>query len=438
MGIARRGIGETRAWRESLAVTPTEAAVTALVAVTVALGYVLPRHGVKLGAPTPPFYAFPHVRITWWTPLAAAGTIGLAAAAPRLLRLPARWCVAGATATALAARVLLNVSRYGPHELVRPLVGPIGSHDFLPTVPQFLASPGGYLRDFSHNVLHGLPIHPSAHPPGTTILLAGLDRAGAGGAWGDAAFILLAGAAATPLVYLLGRSLAGEREARIAMLAWAFAPTVLLESATSTDAVFATAGLAAAVLAVRRRRAAAAVAATACSFLSWALPAATVWAVGVLWLRGRRRDALVIALLSAVAAAVFYFLLWQATGFDPVATYRATKFHYEHGISHFRPYWYWLAGDPAAFLAGLGVPVALAYARALNARTAPALALAAVLLVAAASGYSKAEVERIWQFFVPLAVVAAAPQLARLPVRAVLVALAVQAVAVEVLFGTTW
>jgi hypothetical protein len=60
------------------------------------------------------------------------------------------------------------------------------------------------------------------------------------------------------------------------------------------------------------------------------------------------------------------------------------------------------------------------------------------VLLAAASGFSKAEVERIWQFFVPLAVAAAAAGLGRISVRPLLVALACQAVAVEVLFGTTW
>jgi methylthioxylose transferase len=435
------GIASTRATsvgRRGLPVTPVELAVVALVAATVVVGYELPHHGVHLGSRAAPFYAFPHTRVTWWTPLAALGTLGLALAAPLLLRVPTGWCIAGATATALAARTVLNVSRYGPHELVRPLVGPIGSHDYLPTVPMFLAAPGGYLRHFSERILHGLPIHPSAHPPGATILLAGLDRAGAPGAWPAAAFILLAGAAAAPLVYLLGRSVAGERPARIAMLAWAFTPTVLLESATSMDAVFATAGAGAAVLVLGRRRLAAAAATVGCSFLSYALPATAVWAGIVLWLRRSRREAVAMAVAAMALAVAAYGALWLATGFDPIATYSATKFHYEHGISRYRPYWYWLAGDPAAFLAGLGIPVALAYARSLNTRTAAAVALAAVVLVSALSGFSKAEVERIWQFLVPLAVVAAAPELGRARLRPVLVLLAAQAVAVEVFFGTTW
>ena len=439
MGFAGRGTDAVAGWRPRAVRIPPEAVVVALVATAVVLGYELPgHHHVKLGAPTPPFYAFPHPRVTPWTPVAALGTVGLAAAAPALLRLPRAWWIAAATLTALAARIVLNVGRFGPDELVRPLVGRIGSHDYLPTVPLFLADPGGYLDGFAERIATGLPIHPSAHPPGATVLLATLDRAGAPGPWPAAGLILVAGAAATPLVYLLGCAIAGERAARAATLAWAFAPMVLLESATSMDAVFATAGAAAALLAVRGRIWSAASAVVVCSFLSWALPAAAVWAGIVVWMRRGVREAISLAVAAVAAAAAAYLLLWLVTGFDPVAAYSNTKYHYEHGVSRVRPYWYWVIGDPAALLAGLGVPVAIAYARAVGARTAPALALAAVVLVAAASGFAKAEVERIWQFLVPLAVVAAAAEIDRMRLRPVLIALAVQAVAVEVLFGTTW
>ena len=438
MGLAGRSTAAAISPRALAARVPPEAMVVSLVAVTMVLGYELPRHHLKLGAPVPPFYAFPHPRVTAWTPVAALATIGLAAAAPALMRLPRLWWIAGATLAALAARIALNVSRFGPDELVRPLVGRIGSHDYLPTVPHFLADPRGYLDGFAERIATGLPIHPSAHPPGATMLLAALDRIGAGGPWPEAAMILVAGAAATPIVYLLGCALAGERAARTATLAWAFAPAVLLESATSMDAVFATAGAGAALLVVRGRTGPAAAATVGCSFLSYALPAAAVWAGIVVWMRRGRREALSLAAAAAAAAAAAYLVLWLVTGFDPVAAYVNTKHHYEHGVSHFRPYWYWLLGDPAAFLAGLGVPVAFAYARALGARTAPAVALAAVVVLAAASGFAKAEVERIWQFLIPLAVVAAATEIERVRLRPVLVALAVQAVAVEVLFGTTW
>ena len=65
----------------------------------------------------------------------------------------------------------------------------------------------------------------------------------------------------------------------------------------------------------------------------------------------------------------------------------------------------------------------------------------ALVLVASVIGFTKAETERVWLPFVPLACVAAAAALAALPVarlRLVLASLAVQALAIELLFFTVW
>jgi hypothetical protein len=85
----------------------------------------------------------------------------------------------------------------------------------------------------------------------------------------------------------------------------------------------------------------------------------------------------------------------------------------------------------------LGVPIVWAAVRSLARRDAAALALAGVLLVSTVSGFTKAESERIWLPFVPLACVAAAA----VPIRRLalmLAAMALQAVLIEVLFGTVW
>ena len=60
------------------------------------------------------------------------------------------------------------------------------------------------------------------------------------------------------------------------------------------------------------------------------------------------------------------------------------------------------------------------------------------MVVAAVVGFTKAETERIWLFLVPLACVAAAPQLPTRRLTAVLRALGAQALAVELLFQTIW
>ena len=67
-----------------------------------------------------------------------------------------------------------------------------------------------------------------------------------------------------------------------------------------------------------------------------------------------------------------------------------------------------------------------------------AVAIFAVLAIAAVAGFTKAEVERIWLFFVPFVCLAAASALPERHLRAVLGLLAVQALAWELAWGTVW
>ena len=64
----------------------------------------------------------------------------------------------------------------------------------------------------------------------------------------------------------------------------------------------------------------------------------------------------------------------------------------------------------------------------------------ATLVAAAGWGFTKGEVERIWQFMVPLVLVAAVRQLLAWRARpeAVAALLAAQVIAVELLFSTRW
>ena len=59
-----------------------------------------------------------------------------------------------------------------------------------------------------------------------------------------------------------------------------------------------------------------------------------------------------------------------------------------------------------------------------------------MIAIASVLGFTKAETERIWLFLVPFVCLAAAP-LVRRP-RALAAALAVQALAYELLFDTLW
>jgi hypothetical protein len=413
---------------------------SAVVAVLVVIaGYELPRHGRRLGAPDPPFYLFTDPRVTWWSLLAAAGILTLAWWAPRMTGWTDRSFALGVIAVALASRVVLNISRDGPGELIGPLTGERGGREYLPTVPLFLDDPSGYLAHFPTLVDRALPVHPAGHPPGATILLAGLDWVGAAGAWPAAVMILVVGSLTAIPVLWLGRSLRDESVARRVVLVWMFAPSVLLYGATSMDAVFAACGALAAVLLIRWQLAAGAVVTAIASFLSYALLAVPVWVFLTFVIGGESRHRLIRgAVMVGLIVAGGYVLGYLVLDYDPIAAYHATKQEYLQGVASRRPYWFWLVGDPVAFLVGLGIPAAVLWLRGVELRDPPAVALAVTLLIAAASGFAKAEVERIWMFLIPFAAITVAARTPPRHLRLLLVALAGQALVVEVLFGTTW
>jgi hypothetical protein len=264
---------------------------------------------------------------------------------------------------------------------------------------------------------------------------------GVGSARGLAALTIGTGTLCVPLTYALGRSLLTERRARTAALLFAFAPSALLYGATSADALYATLALAAAAALMARRRAIRALGPPAlalASFFSAALLAAGAWAVVTLALSRGRRRAAVTAVAVALAAACFYALLYGVSGFDPFGTVRSIAAAYRIGIANARPYAFWVFGSPAAFLVAMGLPIAWLALRALAARDPAAAALAAVVATSAVLGFTKAETERIWLFLVPFACVAAARVITQKRLSLVLGALAVQALAVELLLFTVW
>ncbi len=119
-------------------------------------------------------------------------------------------------------------------------------------------------------------------------MLLAIHYLGIDTAAGLATLTIVVGALADPLLYLLGRELFGEPEARAAALLFVFVPTALLYGATSADALFATLGVLAAVGLLARRpgnRVLGAAGLALATFFSYALLAVGAWSVIV---RGRR------------------------------------------------------------------------------------------------------------------------------------------------------
>src|SRR5918999_1579998 len=382
------------------------------------------------------------------------------------------WAFAlSALALGLALRLALGSAREGVDGLwaVCEVGNPEAANEYLPALPALDFGALFFLDTFAE-VGTSLPVHAIGHPPG---LLLTLHWLGIDGAPGMAALTIGAGALAIPITYLLARELLDEDRARSAALLYVFAPSAVLYGATSAYTLYATLALAAAIpLALAARPAAArgalqpgatagalpsgatagalpsraaagalpsgAAALAVASFFSYANLAIGAWATLLAAQRAGPRRAVRVALVCGGVLAASYALLHLATGYDPVGVLQATESVYREGIASRRPYEFWLFGSPVAFLCALGLPIAWFALRSAGARHAPAVALVPAVIVAAVPGFSKAETGRIYQFLVPLACVSAAASLPARWLPLTLGALAVQALAIELVFYTVW
>lgn len=411
-------------------------------AATVATGLWLARHdGEELGLPFPPFIGRWAPNATLWA-LVAAGLLALAVwAGPRLLSPALRPAAFAAAvyALTLVLRLALGATSGGTDGLARVFDpdGFEGPNEYLPALTALTYGPGFFLDRFAE-LVPALPVHAAGHPPGLLLVMDmfAIDTPGR-----LAALCIAGGALIAPLAYALGRQLLDERRARIAGLLTALAPSVLLFGATSADALYAVLGLLAAWPLASRRlpaRIAGALLLAAASLFAWSLLAVGAWAALLAWRRNGIKDMLGLGALCGTVLLAVHAVVAALTGFDPIGTLEATEQVYRFGIAAERPYWYWLAGSPAAFLLMLGLPIAWLALRALGARDDTAIAIFAVIAIAAIAGFTKAEVERIWLFFAPFVCLAAATALDERRLRPALALLAAQALAWELAWNTVW
>ncbi len=429
----------------ALAVRRSLPAVTLAVAAAVIVAGLLIRWQTRtpLGTPLPPFLISwsPHVR--WPALVGLVVAVAVAGAAPRAINRVRSGAGFAALAYAgtLAVGLSVNAARRGSagwtHVFDLSGHGSFeASREYLPALKWLDAGVGHYVGHYP-DILRYLPTHTKGNPPGPLVAMHLLSITSAGRL---AAACVLVGALVTPLTYVLGRELGDERRGRQAAVLAALSPSVVLFGVTSVDFVFAACAAAVACLLLARRPAVVAagcLAAGVAAFFSWVLLAIPVWAaLTVLRRDGLRAGAILVAMALAGIALVTLALagVW---GYDPVSILRTANRIYGGGAAAHRPYAFWVAGSPAAWLTMLGAPVAWLALRALARGEPAAVGLAAVVAISALAGFTKAETERIWLPYVPLACVAAAA----IPVRRlglILAAMALQAVVIEVLFGTVW
>jgi hypothetical protein len=405
-----------------------------------------------------PYYLFwaPRADPRWLAPalplavLAAGGLVAMAG----LLRSRGPW-LAGSLLGAFVLDLAVAALSGGPRAWSAPLAT---SGEYPAAVPAVGPIPT-FLRQFAERV-PSLPDYAAQHPPGATLFYALVARVwpGLGGA---AIATVLAACLGLLVVAALARDELRVVGERWAVVCWALAPAVVLYAATSADAMWAPV-LAGAALAAHRGLARRSLPWTLAggallwlaSMMTFAavllLPFLAVRAMGVLlgdepgggWRRVARWAAITTATVLALAAA-----LWLATGYDLPGTVRAINTFWSTAPgTRTRSWLSWSFGDLVAFAAILGVPltaglvVGVWTAMRRRAWWSFELATAASLLAGALWGHTKGEVERMWQFLVPFAVVVAVRQLLRwrasMPVVAVM--LLAQTVAIELLFFTRW
>jgi methylthioxylose transferase len=352
--------------------------------------------GAALRIPFAPLDAVLDWRPGWPLVLPAALGLAVVVGAPSFLA-RARWSsvlvVSATTAAGWAVALALL-------DGARGIVGSVTlKNEYFLDVTR-VGDPLVFLRGFTSHIAE-YRVHVQGHPPGFLLLLWVLDRVGLGVPAVVAGLEIAVGCLAVPAVLVTVREVAGEATARRAAPFVAVAPLAIWV-ASSADACYAGVGAAAVMLVVlatgERGRRADVLAALgglvfgAVAFLSYGL---VLLAVVPIAIAAHRRRARVLAVAAGGAASVV--LAFALAGFCWLAGLAATRARYTAGVAARRPYAPFLLANCACLGIALGPALAVALARLRDRRLwwVVGAALGAVG-IAALSGLSKGEVERIW------------------------------------------
>ena len=369
-------------------------------------------------------------------PAAALGFLVVVHGPHVAMALPWRRLVVTSALTAAAWATLLAASR-GWDKLTAPLTT---AHEYEPFAER-ITDVGAFVRRFTED-LPGYPTHVRGHPPGAPLVFWALDRLGLPGAGWAALLVVLAWGVAVGAALVTLQALSGEGAARQAAPMLTVLPAAIW-AGTSFDSFLAAVvgvGTCLVVLAAVRtplshdppRPTAVAVLALAGGAVLGAAihlsyGAAPLLLVTIAVLAVRRALA---PLLWACVGGMAVVAAFTAVGFWWPTGLAATRVEYVSGIASHRSWSYFtFAGNPGALLVSTGPAWLVGLAslrREALARLTPAFGALAAVVLADASGLSKAEVERIWLPFVPLLALfaCAVPARLRTPLLAVQVVLA--------------
>ena len=395
-----------------------------LFAAAAAVGGLLYLLGRPVHASAAPLFAHWRPHVGPGTPLALAVAVLVCWRGPALAaRLPWRRLLALSYATAVAWTLSLALIDGWQRGIADRLTT---RHEYLHEVPGVTDIPA-MLSGFTTRILDFQPdswtTHVSGHPPGALLVFVWLDRVGlSGGGWAGALCILMAAFTAVAVPHTV--QLLGTDDAARAVLPLAALFPGAVWSGVSADGLFAgvtAAGVALLAHGLTRGSAVGALGSGALlgfgCYLSYGLVLMIPIAVAVAILGHRHRPAAWWALGgTALVAGAF-----TAAGFDWPTGYHLVIERYYQGIASRRPYGYWVWANLTILTVAAGPAAAVILRRAavagwqgissLRPRAgiirpyggSPGyaswllpLAAAAAIVAADLSGYSKAEVERIW------------------------------------------
>ncbi len=320
----------------------------------------------------------------------------------------------------------------------------LAATDYIGAVP-WVQTPGWFLTHYT-SLLPELPLHCQTHPPGGPLLLWLVAEVFGPGPVPAALATIAVGTLAMPAVWGLARSVLPWRGAALAGLLFAVSPCIVLFTATGMDIVFSTPMVWTFYLMWRAREAAPSaagqrgwrharpvlwgtlggLAASVAALMTFSAAFLVFWALAVAMLtvcfdRRRLPTTLAAWTAAAIAASLFYGLLYLATGYNLFETLMACTVNHQQimeggNYGTWRQYAHLVAGNLAAFLFCVGLPLAVLWLRQTwydlrrPARGGPWLLNASFVLALAVlvlAPIHTLEVEHIWLYMVLLVAIAA-------------------------------
>ena len=284
---------------------------------------------------------------------------------------------------------------------------------------------GEFLRTYVER-LHLYGVHTQTHPPGAVLFLYFVKCAFGPGVQSAAWAAVIVTATAVIPFYLLARDLGGERMAAAAVAIYSLVPSLVLFGATSMDGVFLVPLMWSMFLMQRMivkpriaNALAAAIALTVSLMMSYVTVCVGVMMAiyGLLEVRRRPWTRAGAGLACGLLIVCFLWLIYLASGFNYVRCFEASRY-FDHYLMHtfglsLGRYLDISFANLVAFLIGMGLPVVVLWWEEFRHLDKFGVAGCVAIVGFSFAKLFTRETERIWLFFAPVAILAAANAIVR-------------------------